>query len=171
MKLLPMRLCIGLCALLLMSCQGGRDEGGGVAIGERAPGFSLKALDGSTVASRSLAGNVVVLNFWATWCGPCVKEIPDLRQVAASSGAKVVGIALDEDGAKSVKPFVERHGLHQTANYTVLLGDQQIFDRFNGMNIPYTLLLDRQQRVVKVYRGPTTREVLEQDVKELNQGV
>src|SRR5262245_38395566 len=135
MRSLVLRICVGLCALLLMSCRGVGDEGGGVEIGERAPGFSLKALDGSTVTSRSLAGNVVVLNFWATWCGPCVKEIPELRQVAASSGAKVVGIALDEDGQKSVKPFVERHGLDQAANYTVVLGDQETFDRFKGMNI------------------------------------
>jgi thiol-disulfide isomerase/thioredoxin len=171
MRSLLLKMGVGLSALLLVSCQGTGDEGGSVEIGQRAPGFSLKALDGSTVASRSLAGNVVVLNFWATWCAPCVKEIPDLQQVAASSGAKVVGIALDEDGARSVKPFVEQHGLNRTANYTVLLGDQKLFDRFNGMGIPYTLLLDREQRVVKVYRGPTTREVLEQDVKEINGGV
>jgi thiol-disulfide isomerase/thioredoxin len=153
-----------------MSCRSAGDEGGGVEVGQRAPGFSLKALDGSTVASRSLAGNVVVLNFWATWCGPCVKEIPELQQVAAGSGAKVVGIALDDDGAKSVKPFVERHGLDRTPNYTVLLGDPELFDRFKGMGIPYTLLLDREQRVVKIYRGPTTKEVLEHDVKEINRG-
>ena len=167
MRLVGLMGLIGLMALVV-SCQGGGDEGGSVEIGRRAPVFSLKALDGSTVNSRSLEGNVVVLNFWATWCGPCVKEIPDLRQLAANSGVKVVGVALDEDGAKSVGPFVEMHGLNRTPNYIVALGDQETFDRFNGMSIPYTLLLDRQQRVIKVYRGPTTKEILEQDLKEIN---
>jgi cytochrome c biogenesis protein CcmG/thiol:disulfide interchange protein DsbE len=170
MKSVLLRTCVVLSALLSLSCGSASDEAGSVEIGQRAPGFALKSLDGSTVASHSLTGHIVVLNFWATWCAPCVKELPDLQQVAANPGVKVVGIALDEDGAKTVKPFVEQHGLQQAANYTVLLGDQQLFDRFNGMGIPYTLLLDREQRVVKVYRGPTTKEVLEEDMKEITQG-
>jgi thiol-disulfide isomerase/thioredoxin len=141
-----------------------------VAVGSRVPSFSLKSLDGTTVTSRSLEGDIVVLNFWATWCAPCVKEIPDLKQVAASSGAKVVGIALDEDGLKPVKAFVERFGINQTENYTVLLGNQELFQQFNGLGIPYTLVLDRSQRIVKIYRGPATRESLEQDLRLINQG-
>jgi thiol-disulfide isomerase/thioredoxin len=143
---------------------------GEVAIGSRAPGFSLKSLDGNTVTGRSLEGNVVVLNFWATWCATCIAELPDLKQVAASSGAKVVGIALDEDGLMAVKPFVERHGISEITNFTVLLGDQDLFERFKGFGIPYTILLDRSQRVVKIYRGPVTRETLEEDLRAINQG-
>jgi len=97
-----------------------------------------------------------------------MKEIPDLKKVAASSGAKVVGIALDEDGLKAVKPFVERFEIDKTENYTVLLGNQETFQRFNGFGIPYTLLLDRSQRVVKLYRGPATRESIEQDLRTIN---
>ena len=148
-------------------------SGGGsvpVAVGSQAPDFSLKSLEGTTVTSRSFEGNIVVLNFWATWCGPCMKEIPDLKQVAASSGVKVVGIALDEDGVKAVKPSAERLGISKTENYTVLLGDQELFQRFNGLGIPYTLVLDRSQRVVKIYRGPATKESLEQDLKKINEG-
>lgn len=118
------------------------------------------------MTNSSLEGDIVVLNFWATWCAPCLKEIPDLNEVAANSKAKVVGIALDEDGMKAVKPFVDRFRI----NYTVLLGDQDLFQRFNGFGIPYTLVLDRSQRVVKIYRGPTTRELLEQDLKAISQG-
>jgi len=149
-----------------LGCGGASDDAGGVAIGSRAPAFSLKALDGSTVTSRSLEGGAVVLNFWATWCGPCLKEIPDLEQVAAGRGANVIGIALDDDGLKAVKPFVEAHGI----SYTVLLGDQELFDRFNGLGIPYTLVLDRAYRVVKIYRGPATKESLEEDLKAINRG-
>ena len=150
-----------------MSCSGVESSrSGSVAVGRRAPDFSLKSLEGTTVTNSSLEGNIVVLNFWATWCAPCVKEIPDLNEVAANSKAKVVGIALDEDGMKAVKPFVDRFAI----NYTVLLGDQDLFQRFNGFGIPYTLVLDRSQRVVKIYRGPTTKESLERDLKETEKG-
>jgi thiol-disulfide isomerase/thioredoxin len=155
----------------LSGCAAASGGGSGtVAIGSRAPAFSLKSLDGTIVTSRSLEGSIVVLNFWATWCAPCMKEIPDLKQVAASYGVKVVGIALDEDGVKAVKPSVERLGISETENYTVLLGDQELFQRFNGLGIPYTLVLDRSQQIVKIYRGPATKESLEQDLRMINQG-
>ena len=162
-----------LCSLAAFASGCGGASGDGprsVALGSRAPAFSLKSLDGATVTSRSLEGEVVVLNFWATWCAPCVKEIPDLKQVAANSGARVIGIALDEDGIKSVRPFAERFGINNAENYTVLLGDQDLFQRFNGFGIPYTLVLDRSQRVVQIYRGPTTKDALEQDLKRAVQG-
>jgi peroxiredoxin len=155
-----------LIAISTSGCGTGEAGAASITVGSRAPNFSLKSLDGTTVTSDSLEGSVVVLNFWATWCSPCLKEIPALRQVAASSDAKVVGIALDEDGLKAVKPFVDRYGI----NYTVLLGDQDLFRQFNGFGIPYTLVLDRSQRVVKIYRGTTTRESLEQDLKAIANG-
>jgi thiol-disulfide isomerase/thioredoxin len=138
-----------------------------VVVGNTIPDFSLKSLDGKTVSKDSLKGEVVVLNFWASWCAPCMGEIPDLKKVAAAnSKARVVGVALDENGAETVKPFVESHQI----NYTVLLGNQDIFQQFNGVGIPYTLVLDRAQRIVKVYRGPVDRESLEADLKALEQG-
>jgi len=163
---------VAACFVAVFSgCGGWSNSGAGtVAVGSRAPNFALKSLDGTTVTSRSLEGNIVVLNFWATWCGPCMREIPDLKQVAASSGAKVIGIALDEEGLKTVKPFAERFEISKAENYTVLLGDQTLFRQFNGFGIPYTLVLDRTQRIVKVYRGPATKESLEQDLRMINQG-
>jgi len=165
-----MKLTVGIVACLfvaiLSSCGG--SEGGpvSVAIGSRAPKFSLKSLDGSTVSSGSLEGNLVVLNFWATWCQPCMGEIPELKEFAAKSKVKVVGIALDEDGLRAVKPFVESNKI----NYTVLLGDEETFQRFNGLGIPYTLVLDRSLRIVKIYRGPATKASLEEDVKTIERG-
>src|ERR1044072_753540 len=137
-----------------------------VVVGNTIPDFSLKSLDGKTVSKESLKGEVVVLNFWASWCGPCMGEIPEWEQVAAHSKARVVGIALDENGVETVKPFAESHQI----NYTVLLGDQDIFQQFNGVGIPYTLVLDRAQHIVKVYRGPVNRESLEADLRMLEQG-
>ena len=149
-----------LFAVMLAGCGGGAGPEE-VALGSPAPKLSLQSLDGQTVDSASLKGQPVVLNFWATWCAPCLKEIPELKEFAAAGGAKVVGVALDEEGAKAVKPFVEQHGI----NYTILLGNEETFTRFGGGGVPYTLLLDASQRVVKIYRGPVTREALERDLK------
>ncbi len=143
MRLVTLNLKLFLCSLALLVVAGCESAGGAspesVVVGNNAPDFVLSSLDGTTVKSNSLKGNVVVLNFWATWCQPCMGEIPELKEFAASSKAKVVGIALDQDGLKAVKPFVESNKI----NYMVLLGDEDLSQRFNGLGIPYTLVLDR----------------------------
>ena len=167
MKSSVFKLLVCLLVLSLSSCDRvGKRASGGVTVGSRAPDFSLKSLDGVMVKSRSYEGNIVILNFWATWCQPCRKEIPILKQLTERSEAKVVGIALDQEGLKAVKPFVEQNGI----NYTVLLGDEDVFRRFNGFAIPYTLVLDPKGEIVKIYRGPTTKESLEQDLEKIRQG-
>src|SRR5713226_5992275 len=167
MKLAVVGIVACLFVALLSSCGGGSEVGpASIAIGSRAPAFSLKSLDGTTVSSGSLEGNLVVVNFWATWCQPCMGEIPELKEFAAKSKVKVVGIALDEDGLRAVKPFVESNKI----NYTVLLGDEDTFQRFNGLGIPYTLVLDRSLRIVKIYRGPATKASLDEDVKTIERG-
>jgi thiol-disulfide isomerase/thioredoxin len=105
----------------------------------------------------------VIPNFWATWCQPCLKEIPELKKLAAESKVQIVGIALDKSGLKAVGPFVERHGI----NYAILLGDQETFQRFDGFGIPHTLVLDSSYKVFKVYRGAVTREALEKDLQAI----
>jgi thiol-disulfide isomerase/thioredoxin len=134
-----------------------------VVVGNTIPEFSVKSLDGKTIDKASLKGQTVVLNFWASWCTPCMSEIPELKELAANSKAKVVGIALDENGLETVKPFVDKHQI----NYTVAVGTQDMFAQFNGVGIPYTLVLDPSQHIVKIYRGPTNRESLEADLKTI----
>ncbi len=158
--------CLFLFALL-SGCGAGGSDPANVVVGNRAPDFSLTALDGTTVKSSSLKGRPVILNFWATWCAPCATEIPELKQVATNSDVKVIGIALDQDGMNTIKPFVQSNNI----NYTVLVGDEELFRQFNGVGIPYTLVLDASQRIVKIYRGPTTRESLEQDLRAMRQGI
>lgn len=137
-----------------------------VVVGNTIPDFSLQSLDGAKVSKASLKGEPVVLNFFASWCTNCRAEIPELKLVAAGSKAKVVGIALDETGIETVKPFVESQGI----NYPVLIGDQETFQQFNGVAIPYTIVLDGSQRIVKIYRGHAAREELEAALRLIEQG-
>ena len=139
----------------------------GVQVGGRVPSFAVRTAANENVTDTSLRGRIVVLNFWSTTCAPCVRELPELQQVEDSSEATVVGIALDEGGWEAVRPFVERHHI----TYRVALGDEALFERFGGVGIPYTVVLDRSQRVVKVYRGPVTREALENDIRAIGAGV
>ena len=161
MRSARLKLLSCLLAVLLAGC-GDAGEPPLVEVGAAAPEFALKALDGSTFESDSLKGDVVVLNFWATYCQPCRGEIPELNQVAAKAGAKVVGIALDAGDAKAVQQF-ERE-MNFKFNYPVLFGDEDVFRRYNGVGIPYTLIIDRSQRVAKIYRGPVNCETLERDL-------
>lgn len=168
MKSLMLKLfCCFFVFAILTGCGVGDSDPANVAVGNKAPDFSLTALDGTTIKSSSLKGSPVVLNFWATWCAPCATEIPELKQLAANSQVKVIGIALDQDGVKTIRPFVQSNNI----NYTVLVGDEEIFQRFNGVGIPYTLVLDSSQRIVKIYRGPATRESIEQDLRSIKQGI
>jgi hypothetical protein len=77
----------------------------------------------------------------------------------------VIGIALEQGGAQAVQSLLKRRGI----TYPIALGDQALFERFDGINIPYTLLLDRSSRVVKIYRGAVTKETLEKDIRSITE--
>ena len=163
MRSLAIKSILCVAAVMMLAC--GADEGSpaDVVVGNLAPTFVLTSLDGATVKSGALNGAPVVINFWATWCQVCRSEIPELKKLAADSKVKVVGIALDQDGPDAVRAFVKEHEI----NYPVLMGDEQVFQRFNGAGIPYTLILDSSNRIVKIHRGVATAEELRNDLREI----
>lgn len=145
--------------LLLLGC--GSEPPADIRIGGTIPDFSLKTLDGKTVNRADLAGKLVVLNFWATWCGPCMQEIPALKAIASQGKAEVIGIALDDGGEGPVGRFVAKNDL----KYQILLGDEDTFRRFDGVGIPYTLVLDASTKIIAVYRSVAHQEDLERDLR------
>ena len=118
-----------------------------------APTFEDKM--GQPVNLDSFKGKVVVLNFWATWCPPCVAEMPALDKLQSELGGsdfEVVAVSLDRQGIKKSAPFYRRAGLTHLALYNDTRGD--LLDAFKGKNLPMTVLLDRDGKVVGRMEGP-----------------
>jgi DsbE subfamily thiol:disulfide oxidoreductase len=139
------------------------------AISENAPAptWKLQSLDGKSVRFDDFKGKVVILDFWATWCGPCREEIPgliDLQKKYEKQGLAVVGISLDDGDAEVVKAFVRKLGM----NYPVLLGDDKVQQAFGGIDaIPATFVIDRHGHIVKKYVGLVEKKQLEAVIKPL----
>lgn len=112
-----------------------------------APSWQLTRLDGSTLSAAELEGKVAVIDFWATWCPPCIKEIPgyvELQEKYGDDGLVIVGISLDQQGPEVVQRFVERNGI----NYPIVMGDEAVAEAFGGVrSIPTTFLIDREGQI------------------------
>src|SRR5438445_8004010 len=109
--------------------------------------FTLRDANGSSVKLSDYRGKVVVLNFWATWCGPCTLEIPwfvEFEREYKTQGLAIVGVSMDEEGWTAIKPYVAEHKM----NYRVLLGDDSVSQLYGGVDsLPTTFIIDRAGKV------------------------
>ncbi|MCM3869508.1 MAG: redoxin domain-containing protein [Pyrinomonadaceae bacterium] len=131
----------------------------------RAPEVALQTIDGKSFNISELRGRVVLLNFWATWCGPCRSEIPELNSMhrdLQSRGLSVVGVST-YDGADGVRNFWKDN----KQDYTVLLGDRGVESTFEVVGLPTTFILDREGRIRAKIIGEKKRDYFEAVVKPL----
>jgi peroxiredoxin len=132
-----------------------------------APSWQLRDVDGQTVHSADFKGKVVILDFWATWCGPCRVEIPgfiELQKQYAKQGLAVIGVSVDEASPTEVKKFAQQLGV----NYPVVLADANTTRAFGGIEaIPTTFVIDRAGRIIKQHLGFTEKEEFEKEIKPL----
>ena len=128
-----------------------------------APDFALPDLDGQMRSSDEWDGRVRVVNFWATWCPPCRKEIPLLKEIQseyADRGVQIIGIAMDETEA------VTQYAQTMDFNYPVLIGQQEAVELGNRflkdfIGLPFTVFTDRDGRIVDIHTGELHRDQIE----------
>ena len=136
---------------------------------EQAPNFSLKNSAGQVVELAKLHGKVVVVNFWATWCGPCRAEIPGMLEVYREykgKGLEIVGISVDRDGWQVINPLVKKLSI----TYPVVLGNEDVTDAYGRVGgsidaIPTTFFVDRNGRILLRHVGSMPKEDFEKAVK------
>lgn len=129
------------------------------------PDFKLKNLKGETVSSDQFKGQVLIIDFWATWCGPCVEAIPSLvkmRSELHQKGMEVIGISLDDPRSiKKVKAFTRKYEV----DYPILIGNEEVSSKFGGVsNIPTMFIIDKEGNIVDRIVG--YREGQEIQIKE-----
>jgi thiol-disulfide isomerase/thioredoxin len=139
------------------------------------PEFSLPDREGKQTSIRSWSGKSMIVNFWATWCGPCRREIPLLKQIQKARGAEgfqVVGVAVD------FRDDVLKYAQEMGIDYPILIGEQEGLDAVNlfgmpSIGFPFTVFTDQQGRIVLTHLGeltPPQSEVMLDAVGRVNKG-
>ena len=129
--------------------------------------FALKDVDGKTVRLSDYRGKVVLLDFWATWCGPCKIEIPwfiEFERKYKDKGFSVIGVSMDEEGWEAVKPFLSR----MNVNYRVVIGNDATAEAYHGVDaLPTTFLIDREGKIAATHVGLAGRRDFEDGILQL----
>ena len=124
-------------------------------------------MDGKNVSLADFRGKVVILDFWATWCPPCIREIPDfieLYEQYKDKGFAMLGISLDQAGISVVKSFAERFKI----NYPIMMTDGRVDKAYGGItSIPTTFVIDPEGNIRKKHVGYVSKDVFEAEIKTL----
>ena len=135
--------------------------------GKKAPGFSLKTLDGRKVSLADYKGKAVLVNFWATWCAPCKLEMPwfvDLHKQYAPQGFEILGVSEDDTRDRpQIGKFAEKIGV----NYPILVGDDASSKAYGGVEfLPTSYYVGRNGRIVEETAGLASRDEIEANIKK-----
>ena len=135
----------------------------------RVPAFDLQSIDGTHVTSKALEGEVVLVDFWATWCAPCIAEIPQWNQLYArhrEKGFVVLGVTIRSGWASDIKPDAEKLKIA----YPVVVGNDDVEKGFGGIwGFPTTFLVNRKGQIYKKYTGtyPQKQAQIEADIQKI----
>ncbi len=126
----------------------------------QAPSFRLKSMQGEEVDLEAQRGKIVVLDFWATWCHPCLEQIPILNRFYErnrDAGVEVYGISMDVDGVEAIEPFMKKHAFR----YPVLLGQLAVADRYGVRSFPTSVVIDAEGNIRSMHVGVVDERMLE----------
>jgi thiol-disulfide isomerase/thioredoxin len=133
---------------------------------DAAPEFAVKGMDGKTVSLAEARGKVVLLNFWATWCGPCRMEVPDLVQLQTKykDRLQVIGLVIDDEDEAAVRNFAKRYSI----NYPIAMATNEMRFLFGGVPaLPTSFIIDAQGRVVQKHIGLRDPVLYEMEIRAL----
>ena len=149
-----------------MSRRSGPTHPLGMAHGTPAPDFTLDSLDGQSMRLSDLRGKAVLLNFWATWCGPCKIEMPwfiELQKEYGPQGLQIVGVAMDDSSKEDIAKFAKEMGV----NYPVLLGKEAVGDAYGGVPaLPESFFIGRDGKIVDKIIGLKGRGEIEESIRK-----
>lgn len=133
-----------------------------------APDFTISALDGKTIRLEKLKGRPVIVDFWATWCGPCRFAMPHLQTMQDRYGGKdglvVIGVSVDDMEPERIQRFVDRLGV----KFRIALANDEMLDAYGPLRaLPTTYFIDREGQVARRVVGYIDEETLEAYVKEI----
>jgi thiol-disulfide isomerase/thioredoxin len=136
-------------------------------IGKPAPLFTLRNLNGIEEKLEDYKGKMVILNFWATWCPYCVKEIPhfiELYEEYKDQGLAIIGISTDRQGVDVVKSYIQKHKI----NYPILMANLKVQQEYGGVqSIPVTFIIDKEGKIVNQYNGYKDKSTFLQDIMSI----
>ena len=159
-------------AFLLAGCGGESESNSQTQLvggnpGNLAPDFELTNLAGDTVKLSDLRGDVVLVDFWATWCGPCKMAMPHLQDIHEQFGDKgvtIVAISVDRQGERVVRPFIQKYGY----SFDVVMTDNLIEQKFGGFRgIPTTFIIAPDGTVFKRWTGYQSKAAFLNAIKQL----
>jgi peroxiredoxin len=131
-----------------------------------APDFTLESLDGKQMSLSDLRGKAVLLNFWATWCGPCKIEMPwfvDLQNQYGAQGLQIVGVAMDDASKEDIAKFAKDMGV----NYPVLIGKEAVGDAYGGVPaLPESFFISRDGKIIDKIIGLKGKSEIEDSIKK-----
>lgn len=133
---------------------------------ELAPNFDLTSTNGKNIKLSDYRGKIVIVDFWATWCAPCRKGIPDLIELQKEfkDNLVVIGISLDQDTKPDVIPFINKYGI----NYPVVYATNQVIIDYGSINlIPTSFIINREGEIVDKQVGLIPKSKYEIKIKEL----
>jgi peroxiredoxin len=133
---------------------------------QAAPDFTLADANEKPITLSAYKGNVVLLDFWATWCGGCKQEIPwyvEFYDRYRPNGLAVIGVSMDDGGMAVVKPFLAPHHM----DYPVVIGNENLASRYDLRNMPVTVLIDRSGRIAAAHAGIVDKQNFESLIKAL----